>query len=90
MTEQDEAGILIKGFADALETTADTYLPFDTSQISPVNDPMRISPRRPTAVGATEDAMGDVPLQIGSDAILNSRLGREAYAKSYEISGHKR
>jgi hypothetical protein len=43
------------------------------------NDPMRISPRRPTAVGATENPL-EQSLQIGTDAILNSSLGEKAHA----------
>ena len=54
---------------------------------TPVNNPMRISPRRPTAAGATEDFMGDVPLQIGADAILNSGLGEKLMPKVMKYLG---
>ena len=48
---------------------------------------MRISPRRPTAVSATEDPMSDTPLQIGSDAILNSTLGPKLMPKVMNYLG---
>ncbi|MBH96793.1 MAG: hypothetical protein CMD87_06000 [Gammaproteobacteria bacterium] len=71
---------------------------FETSADQPVgelftaeafNDPMRISPRRPTAVRATEDALAGEPLQIGSDAILNSDLGGKLLPKVMNYLGIK-
>ena len=68
-------GVLIKGLLMHSKLQQTLILPFRyITNITGSNDPMRISPRRLTAVGATEDAMGDVPLQIGADAILNSGL----------------
>ena len=52
-----------------------------------VNNPMRISPRRPTAKGATEDPLGEVPLQIGADAIINSPLGDKLLPKVMNYLG---
>ena len=54
-----------------------------------INNPMRISPRRPTAVSATEDPMSDTPLQIGSDAIPNSTLGPKLMPKVMNYLGVK-
>ncbi len=54
---------------------------------APVNNPMRISPRRPTAKAATEDPLGEVPLQIGSDAILNSTLAPKLIPKMMNYLG---
>ena len=51
------------------------------------NNPMRISPRRPTAVNATEDPLGEVPLQIGVDAILGSALGEKLMPKVMDYLG---
>ena len=50
---------------------------------------MRISPRRPTAVRATEDALAGEPLQIGSDAILNSDLVGKLLPKVMNYLGVK-
>ena len=70
------------------------HLPFTPQAVAsqadapkPVNNPMRISPRRPTAVAATEDPLGEVPLQIGSDAILNSSLGEKLLPKMMNYLG---
>ena len=52
------------------------------------NDPMRISPRRPTAVGATENPL-EQSLQIGTDAILNSSLGEKLMPKVMNYLGIK-
>ena len=71
---------------------------FETSADQPVgelftaetfNDPMRISPRRPTAVRATENALAGEPLQIGADAILNSDLGGKLLPKVMNYLGIK-
>jgi len=56
------------------------------STTQPVNDPMRISPRRPTAVAATENPLTD-DLQIDSAAILDSSLGAKLLPKVMNYLG---
>ena len=83
-------GLIITDFYD-VDQNADTYLPFNASQITPVgpeinqmastfqgvNDPMRISPRKPTGAKATEDALAE-DLQIDAESLLNSpNLGQK-------------